>query len=109
MEKIGVDIVKNSRFYEFIDDYRKLGRILSNQELEFYSLINNEKRKLEYIASRFASKEALYKAGITNNFNNISILNDDSGKPYVLCDTNKQIEISLSHEDEYSIAFVLVK
>ncbi len=108
MARIGVDIVFNSRFAEFVDDYKKLSRILSVEELEYYSTIKNEKRKLEYIASRFAAKEALFKAGITENFNSISILNDETGKPVVICNSLKPIDISISHETEYSIAFVII-
>lgn len=108
MYSIGVDIVKNDRFTSYINDYRKISKILSKKEIEVFSLIINENRKIEYIASRFCCKEALYKAGIKEQFNNISVLNDDDNKPYVECNSSKKIEITISHEKEYSVAFAMV-
>lgn len=109
---VGIDITKNERFKSFLNDERKFSRILSIKEIEIFSKIKSEKRKLEYLGSRFASKEALYKAtNISFNFNEVSVLNNESGKPYVLCNflDTKMIEISISHEEEYSVAIVLIK
>ena len=104
---IGVDITKNSRFENIIKDYNKIQKILSIDEIEIFNTFNSDKRKIEYIASRFACKEALFKAtGNKISFNQISILNDENGKPYVK--NKKDIEISISHETEFSIAFVQV-
>ena len=103
---IGVDIVQNIRFQSFLNDQKKIDKILSTEEKEIFNSFSSEKRKLEYIASRFSAKEALFKA--TNEkvaMNQISILNDKNGKPYVK--NKKDIEISISHETDYSITFVI--
>lgn len=103
---VGVDIVKNARFQSFLNDEKKIDKILSLEEKEVFTSFTSEKRKLEYIASRFSGKEALYKATNENiPMNQISILNDETGKPYIK--NKKDIEISISHETDYSIAFVI--
>ena len=109
---VGIDITKNERFKSFSDNEKKISKILSSKELEFYSNIKLEKRKLEYLGSRFACKEALFKAtNISFNFNQVSVLNSDCGKPYIVCNflSDVNIEVSISHEEEYSIAIVIIK
>lgn len=109
---VGIDIVKNARFKSFLDDERKISRILSSEEIKIYSKIKLEKRKLEYLGSRFAVKEALFKAtNVSFNFNDVSVLNSETGKPYIVCNfiNDLSIEVSISHEEEYSVAVVLIK
>lgn len=111
---IGTDIVKISRINEKIVD-----RILSISEKELYNSFHNENRKKEFAAGRFAVKEALYKSlNISFEFKKIDILKDQNGKPYLsnktksyidnICGKTK-IKISISHEKEYAIAFVIVE
>ena len=102
---IGIDLVNNNRIA--LDLERLANRILSDLELEEYNKFNSRKRKIEYVASRFASKEAIYKAMGKNygyGFKDFSILNDKEGKPYVKSSLNFNFLISISHEDDYSIA-----
>lgn len=104
---IGIDIVKNERFISFIEDERKLMKILSKEEMEQFKIFTSQKRKLEFLASRFSVKEAIFKAtGEKKAMNEITIVNDLQGKPFVL---NNNIEISISHEKDYSIAIALSK
>lgn len=97
---VGTDIVKNNRVKSKIAK-----RILTENELAVYKSKHDD-LKNEYLASRFAAKEAIVKA--TNkmlDINKIEILNEENGKPY--CTNIDGIEISISHEDEYSIAFAI--
>ena len=87
---IGVDIIKNSRIKKFISNKKFLLRIFSNAEILCSKRINN---KISYFSKRFAAKEAFSKAlgtGFRNglNFNDISILNDRYGKPYIKMNKN---------------------
>lgn len=106
---IGVDIIKISRTKDLHDDFPY--RILSSEELDRYlSFADDEENKARFLATRWAAKEAYFKA--SNNrkidFRSISIMNDENGKP-TLKFNNKIIgEVSLSHDD-YAIAFVLLK
>ena len=107
IDNLGVDIIENERFATFIDDDHKLSKILSDKEKNVLITFSNNNRKLEYIASRFAAKEALYKAGFRFEFNQVSILNYEDGRPYVSWDLNRKALISLSHNKTMSIAIVL--
>lgn len=111
---IGLDIVE-------IDRIRKLheksptfaNRILSNNEkllMENYSF----SRQVEFLAGRFAAKEAFSKAagtgiGITYSFKDIEILKEDSGKPYLLIKGSKiNAFVSITHSMQFAAAQVIV-
>ena len=57
---IGIDLVEHKDIYDKSEAFIK--RVLSEMEFAIYQKITNKKRQVEYIASRFASKEALLKA-----------------------------------------------
>lgn len=97
---IGTDIIDNSRVKPIIAK-----RILTDSEYQIY-LSKNPALQNEYLASRFAAKEAIIKA--TNKLlpiNQIEIANDPDGKPY--CVNIPEIELSISHEKGYSVAFAI--
>ncbi len=96
---IGVDIVQHNRI-----KLKIAPKVLVPSELNKFNTLNDE-LKVEFLASRFASKEAIIKA--TNKavkFSDIEISNDDSGSPIV---NIENIKLSISHEQEYSIAFAI--
>lgn len=115
MKNIGVDIVENDRFKEMIYDEKKVNRILSEDEVKIYNKITSEKRKIEYLASRFCGKEAVIKAinkkRLSYGYKDISILNDEVGAPYVKFnfEVNFEVLISISHSNNNSIAFAVLK
>ncbi len=108
MKGIGVDIVDLKRIdltkSHFID------KILTQKEKEKLATLTSDKRRIEFIGGRFAAKEAYMKAnqkGIGQiSFQDIEILNDESGAPYL---NDPEALISISHENEYAIAFVIRK
>mgnify|MGYP001219713090 CR=1 FL=1 len=120
----GVDIVKNSRIKKAIKNNNFIKRIYSTSEIKESKKIAN---KTNYFAKRFAAKEAFVKSigmGFRNgiNFYDISIKKKSSGEPTISVSNNiKQlikkkfkinnfkIFLSLSDEDKYSIAFVIIK
>jgi holo-[acyl-carrier protein] synthase len=62
---IGVDLVRNSRISHFIHQSyvdRFLEKFLHHHEQLVLMNIANEREKVEYLASRWAVKEALNKA-----------------------------------------------
>jgi holo-[acyl-carrier protein] synthase len=111
---IGTDIVKINRINEKI-----VKRVLSFSEKKLYDSFQNENRKKEFAAGRFAAKEALYKSlNISFEFKKIDILKDQNGGPYLSDKTKSyidkicgkiKIKISISHEKKYAIAFVIVE
>ena len=107
MKGIGVDLVDLNRIDIHNDVF--IRHILTEKEYACF-LELGEKRQREYLGGRFAGKEAYLKAnglGIGGiGFKDIEILNHDSGQPY-LNDPNALI--SISHEKDYVIAFVVLK
>lgn len=120
---IGHDIVDNQRIKYLLEKYgnRFLNKILSSTEQQ-YLLINNNLPN--FIAKRFAAKEAFAKACGTGLrtpilMSNITINNDHQGKPYLVFSSNLQhwlvqqhigkCHLSLSDETNLSSAFVILE
>lgn len=112
---IGVDIVEISRIKDAVRKYgnKFLDRIFTKKELT-YCLAHKAIRFPE-LAVRFAAKEAYSKAngtGIVANLSwkQIEIINDFKGKPHIYLNGKKKsnIHISLSHEKNTAIAFVVI-
>ena len=121
---IGVDIVENSRIRKSINNKKFLLRIFTKNEIA-QSIKTNS--KVAFFSKRFAAKEAFSKAlglGFRKNLNfkDISIINNKYGKPSIKIKdklqniikkqfkTNKvNILLSISDENKYSIAFVILK
>ena len=120
---IGTDIVSIKRIKSSLKNKNFIERIYNYQEvLKCKKAVNQH----NCYAKRFAAKEAFSKAlgtGISNgiNFNEIIILNNKSGKPYINLkgDTKKKItkmfkkrktkiSLSLSDERDYAFAFVTI-
>jgi holo-[acyl-carrier protein] synthase len=111
----GIDIVALDRFYKMTHKRldRLAQRILTNEELDVYVDLINEKQPL-YLAKIWASKEAISKAfgtGIRGDitWKNIRILNDSLGKPKVWVKVpGVYCLLSISHEKEYLIASAMI-
>ena len=120
---IGTDIVKVSRLKNVIRNKSFISRLFSVDEILKCKRIKNPST---CFAKRFAAKEAFSKAlgtGISKgiNFNEIIVLNEKNGKPYIklLNETKKSVEkkmkkkrykisLSLSDEKNYAVAFVTI-
>lgn len=108
--EIGIDLVEHK---DILANYEALAeRILSEAELKVYKTFKLEKRKIEYVASRFAAKEALFKAlgsyEKPYSFKDASILNKPNGRPYIEAPSIPfSFHITISHTDNYSVAFVV--
>ena len=95
---LGCDIVKVSRFKNNLS--KLANKILSESEIIEFNKTTN---KIQYIAGRWAAKEAIFKA---TGHRKMTILNSTTGSPYVA--NNSNIKISISHEKEYAIAVALL-
>ncbi|MGL4982351.1 MAG: holo-ACP synthase [Treponemataceae bacterium] len=112
----GCDIVKVSRFEKWLENQSFLNRFFHEDEIPTV-------KTPESLASRFAAKEAFVKALGTGfrgiSLKNICVISDDLGKPFlklyndahtIIEEKNvKAIHLSLSHEKEYAIAFVILE
>ena len=100
---IGVDICHLERLKD-LDSLAK--RILHDNEYQVFLSKKTFKHQREYLGGRFAVKEAYVKACGCKNFKSICCLNDFNGKKYIVDDS---CHVSISHEDDYVIAFVVAE
>lgn len=119
---IGIDTVDIYEMENYIQDFDSfITHTFTKKEIE---LSNNKPNKAEYYASRFAVKEAVFKAlaHLTTkksfDFRLVETLIHEDGAPYVhitdgLSEIMKEanvtnIFLSLTHETQYATAFVIV-
>lgn len=118
----GIDIVEIARIQAALERTPKLyERILTEEERKH--IPNAEQRRLEYIAGRFAAKEAIAKAlgvGIGKDFSwhDVSILHDENGKPTIVDHRELlqqwkghkcKIHLSIAHEHNYATAMAIME
>ncbi len=128
--KIGSDICSVVRIKRAYEKYgsRFIDKVLTENEKNYVLGKSNLKspraahKLAEALAARFAAKEAVVKALGTGwrgiHWREIEVINAESGAPQVILHgrakdlllklTLSQIEISLSHEQEFAIAFALI-
>ena len=120
---IGTDIVEVKRIRK-LDSLEKFAeKILSLNELEVFKSQIDDK-KVTFLAKQFAAKEAVSKAlgtgiGKDIRFNQIEILRNSDGKPYLNDDGMittifndlgiTKTHVSLSDEKKYALAFVILE
>ncbi len=120
---IGTDIIKVSRIKKSLKKKSFIDRIFNSEEISKCKKIKNISNCL---AKRFAAKEAFSKAlgtGISKGikFNEIVILNEKNGKPFIklldktkvsvekkIKNKNYKISLSITDEDKYAVAFVTI-
>ena len=120
---VGTDIIQVKRLKKSLNKKPFLSRIYSKEEI-----IKCKRSKINSncFAKRFAAKEAFSKAlgtGISKgiSFNEIVVLNEKSGKPYIklINKTKKIVErklrkkiykisLSIADEKDYAVAFVTI-
>lgn len=117
----GTDIIEIARIKEEIDRHKEafLNRIYTKNEIEYCE--SKKLMKYQHYAARFAAKEAIFKA-ISKKLDNkysvkwtdFEIINDKEGRPEVkTIDVElkeiKNIDISLSHCNEYATALAIAE
>ena len=118
---VGTDIVSVERIKKLLKKKLFIKRLFNEEEV---SKCNKLRNFYNCYAKRYAAKEAFAKAlgtGISNgiNFNEIVVLNEKNGKPFIkllgktkilvfkILKKNK-ISLSLSDEKKYAVAFVTI-
>lgn len=111
MKGIGTDIIEIKRIEELNHRERFIHKLLSKEEFGMYQSFKHEKRRNEFLAGRWAVKEALYKALGSycdgKLYKDFSVMNDAQGKPYLSSPTLESVHISISHCENYAVAFVI--
>lgn len=111
---IGLDIVELDRVKKINDRSSRFAeKILTEKELELFKDLSDT-RKVEFLAGRFAAKEAYSKANGTGigkgcELHQIEILKDTTGKPILYFD-KKVINgfVSITHTKTVAAAQVIL-
>jgi holo-[acyl-carrier protein] synthase len=111
----GIDIVELKRIEAAISRHSGFAsRILTEKELHLFAKMS-DRRKVEFLAGRFAAKEAFAKAvgtgiGKTLSWHDIEILPNELGKPFIYLNNDYgQAHLSISHSKEYAVANVIIE
>lgn len=118
---VGIDIIKIGRIQNAVERWGEdfLNRVFTREEKSYcYS----KKVPFLSLSVRFAAKEALVKAigsEIHVSYKDIEVVTSDKGKPYIklygevkkyFIEKNiNRIHLSLSHEREFGIAYVVLE
>ncbi|WP_027416543.1 holo-ACP synthase [Aneurinibacillus terranovensis] len=115
-------------------ELKRIEKILSRQEADFVRRILTpgeqklipgvQARKVEFLAGRFAAKEACAKAlgtglGKVLSFQDIQVLRENTGRPILQVSSSVleavfgtsacMVHVSISHSKEYAISQVIVE
>jgi holo-[acyl-carrier protein] synthase len=119
---IGMDMIEVDRVAEKISKESGFRELVFTRKEILYC--EKKKNKFEHYAARFAAKEAFLKAAGTGwingtAFNEIEILNDESGKPelvllgetarWMLQRGNSRFQVSMSHLKTMASAVVIIE
>jgi len=118
---IGSDIIEIDRIKQAMEKSDKfMDKVFSPEEQEYLASRN---ARPEYIAGRFAAKEAVAKALGTGfigfGYRDIEIVRAESGKPEVILKNkadeiasrygNYRVQLSISHGRDSAIAFAILE
>lgn len=112
---IGIDMIELNRIEEAIGrNKRFIRRVLTEEEQRYYYQLDKPSRQIEFIAGRFAAKEAFSKACGTGigklSFQHMTILPNENGAPKMSVKgyEHQQIHLSISHSKAHAIAQVIL-
>ena len=116
MISIGTDIVKVSRIKDLLTtkEEKFLNKVFTKEEISY---CNSHSNPEIHFSGKYAAKEAVKKALLSNDLieqislKDIKILNRDNKAPYVVIEhiMDLNYNVSISHEEEYAIAFALIQ
>lgn len=110
---IGIDIVHVTRFKEKVNDQKFVQKILGQDEQDLFHNIVDTTRKIEFLASRFSVKEAVFKAlceeGLPLTYHTVQVLYKKNKKPFIQTDFTLKgdLLVSISHDGDYVITQVV--
>ncbi|ARJ50241.1 holo-ACP synthase [Staphylococcus lutrae] len=111
---IGIDLVEIDRITTTVARQPRFPqRILSEQEFLRYQNYKTVQRQMEFLAGRFAVKEAFSKAmgtgiGQEVTFQQIHCDNNALGQP-TICWEGFKVHVSITHTEHYAVAQVILE
>ncbi|MFK5676654.1 holo-ACP synthase [Ligilactobacillus sp. LYQ60] len=114
---IGIDVAPLARIKQAAAKRHFIDYVLTPREREQYDALPSAKRRIEYLAGRFSAKESYSKAlgtgiGKCVGFHDLTILNDEAGKPYFAVHPRKGMlfaHVSITHTDELAGTEVILE
>ncbi len=111
---IGLDIVEIKRIADLLEHQPRFPeRVLSDNELAAFGQLSG-RRKIEFLAGRFAAKEAFAKAfgtgiGESLSFRDIEVAASPLGQPKITAPVSEYVHLSITHTKEYAAAQVILE
>lgn len=111
---IGIDLIEIDRIKTMLERQKRFPeKVLSQDELDKFHSFSHPQRQAEFLAGRFACKEAFSKAlgtgiGKQISFHDINCKNDELGRPYIHFEGFK-VHVSISHTKNYATSQVLLE
>lgn len=112
---IGLDLIELDRIQQSLQkNTRIVERILTKKERKLFNQLKSTRRRVEFLAGRFAAKEAFAKAVGTGigqlSFQHIEILPNDKGAPHLTAKGYEQnkIFVSITHSRTVAAAQVVL-
>ncbi|RLL42136.1 holo-ACP synthase [Oceanobacillus piezotolerans] len=113
---IGIDIIELQRIQQTMERNPKfVERILTEKERSRFLQLKTSRRKIEYLAGRFAAKEAVAKAYGTGigalSFQDIEVLSNPEGAPEasIKGDLINKLHLSITHSKDYAVAQAIME
>lgn len=110
----GIDMIELTRIKRIVSRQPRFSeRVLTPfEQKRFHSLSGN--RRYEYLAGRFAAKEAMAKAlgvgiGAELSWHDMEIKSDEKGKPFLKSPYPYLCHLSISHTKEHAVAQVILE
>ena len=111
---VGLDIIEIGRVADLVEHLgRFLERVLTDNELVYFQKLHG-RRKIEFLAGRFAAKEAFAKAfgtgiGESLSFRDIEIASSPLWQPKIIAPVSEGVHLSITHTKEYAAAQVILE
>ncbi|PAV30708.1 holo-ACP synthase [Virgibacillus profundi] len=113
---IGIDLIELDRIKDSLEKNKRfVDRILTQKEREVFNKLQNDHRKVEFLAGRFAAKEAFAKATGTGigklSFQHIEVFANEKGAPEIkaIGFEVENIFVSITHSRDYATAQVIIE
>lgn len=108
IKNVGIDIIQNKRIKLSTAFIQK---VLSPTEIKQYATFFDKNAQRQFLAGRWAAKEALVKALESKLIlNQVTICLKDDNNLHVeglSLEQNELVHVSISHEREYSVGFAI--
>lgn len=115
IEGIGIDLVEIKRIENVMHRQKRFPeRILTEKELKMYESMKPA-HQTEFLAGRYAAKEAYAKAAGTGigkhlSWQDIEMTADDAGRPIMVAQgRTDRIHVSITHTKKYAAAEVIIE